>query len=65
MTTHEELCPDDTVCHEGHGWLCELVAEVRLDTLRLALATVDKGGRAHTQIEALITEHTTHAGDAA
>ena len=65
MTGHENLCPDATICDEGDGWLCDLVTEVRLDTLRLALATVDKGGRAHTQIEALLDEHRHQSGDAA
>jgi hypothetical protein len=65
MTTHEDLCPDDTVCYEGDGWLCDLVNEVRLHTLQLALATVDKGGRAATQLQALLAEHDTQTGDAA
>lgn len=65
MTGHEELCPDDTVCYEGDGWLCDLVAEVRLATLRLALDTVDKGGRAATQLQALLDDHTPGTGDAA
>ena len=54
---HEDLCPDNTICDEGDGWLCDLVAEVRSHTLRLALDTVDKGGRAETQLRTLIDHH--------
>lgn len=55
---HEPLCPDDTICEEGDGWLCDLAAEARVDGIRLALDTVDSGGRAETQLRTLLTEHT-------
>lgn len=66
MTGHDPLCPLRQMSLLKSGCpQCNLVRTGRADGIRLALATVDKGGRAATQLQALLAEHDTHTGDAA
>jgi hypothetical protein len=55
---HDVLCPNPGWCDDNGGFACQLIESGRVDGLQMALAAVDKGGRAYRQLLTLLHDDT-------
>jgi hypothetical protein len=47
---HDDLCPNPRWCEDNGDLACNLIESGRVDGIQMAIAAVDKGGRAHKQL---------------
>ena len=52
--SHDVLCPNPGWCDDNGGMACDLLESGRVDGIQMAIAAVDKGGRAEAQLRDLL-----------